>query len=57
MVYKVFDKKSASLDKSTGSGAGPEPIYQLTNELHKHIIELFLFKTKEELLLLMHFKK
>ena len=37
MVYKFFDKKSASLtDKSvTGSGIANEPNYQLANELQK----------------------
>ena len=38
MVYKFFDKKSASLDKSKRSGIINEPNYQLTNELHKPII-------------------
>ena len=38
MVYKFFDKKSASLDKSKGSGIINEPNYQLANELHKPII-------------------
>ena len=32
MVYKSFDKKSS------GSGVGAEPSYQLANELHKQII-------------------
>ena len=42
MVYKFFDKKSASLDKSKGSGvATNEPNYQLANELHKPIIIKF----------------
>ena len=40
MVYKFFDKKSTSLDKSKGSGI-IEPNYQLTNELHKPIIRKF----------------
>ena len=31
MVYKFFDKKSASLNKSSGSGIVNEPNYQLTN--------------------------
>ena len=35
MVYKFFDKKSASLNKSSGSGIANEPNYQLSNELHK----------------------
>ena len=46
MVYKFFDKKSASLDKSTGSGVtaplanipATVPNYQLENELHSQII-------------------
>ena len=38
MVYKFFDKKSASLNKSRGSGIINEPNYQLANELHKPII-------------------
>ena len=46
MVYKFFDKKSASLDKSTGSGVtaplanipATVPNYQLENELHSEII-------------------
>ena len=40
-VYKFFDKKSASLDKSKGSGIISEPNYQLANELHKPIIRKF----------------
>ena len=35
MVYKFFDKKSS------GSGVGNEPNYQLAGELHKHIIRKF----------------
>ena len=38
VVYKIFDQKSASLDKSKGSGIINEPNYQLANELHKPII-------------------
>ena len=38
MVYKFFDKTSASLDKSSGSGVANEPSYQLSSELHKQII-------------------
>ena len=38
MVYKFFDKKSASLNKSSGSSVANEPNYQLANELHKPII-------------------
>ena len=41
MVYKLFDKKSASLNKSSGSGNVNEPNYQLANELHKPIIRKF----------------
>ena len=40
MVHKFFDKKSASLDKSKGSGIN-EPNYQLANELHKPLIRKF----------------
>ena len=35
MVYKLFDKKSASLNKSSGSGIVNEPNYQLGDERHK----------------------
>ena len=38
MVYKFFDKKSASLNKSSGSGIVNEPNYQPANELHKPIV-------------------
>ena len=38
MVYKFFDKKSAQLNKSSGSGIINEPNYQLAYELHKPII-------------------
>ena len=48
MIYKFFDKKSASLKKKSGllnkfSGSGAnksanEPKYKLANELHKPII-------------------
>ena len=41
MVYKFFDKKSASLNKSKGSGISNEPNYQLANELHKTFIKKF----------------
>ena len=49
MVYKLFDKKSASLSKSSGSGivdslankSANEPNYQLASELHKPIIRKF----------------
>ena len=43
MVYKFFNKKSASLNKSKGSGiankCASEPNYQLADELHKPIIK------------------
>ena len=35
MVYKFFDKKSR------GSDVAPEETYQLTNELHQHILRKF----------------
>ena len=38
MVDKFFDKKSASLNKSSGTGIANELNYQLANELHKPII-------------------
>ena len=41
MVYKIFDKKSASFNKSSASGIVNEPNYQLANELHKPIITKF----------------
>ena len=41
MVCKFFDKKSPSLNKSSGNGIANEPNYQLTNELHKPIITKF----------------
>ena len=41
MVDKFFDKKSASLNKSSESGIANEPNYQLANELHKLIIKKF----------------
>ena len=37
----IFDKKSALLDKSKGTGIINEPYYQLANELHKPIIRNF----------------
>ena len=40
-VYKIFDKKSALLNKSSGSGIVNEPNYQVANELHKPIIGKF----------------
>ena len=44
MVYKFFDQKSVSLNKSSRSGIVTEPNYQLANELHK----LFIRKLKKE---------
>ena len=41
VVYKFFDKKSASLNKSSGSGIVNDPNYQLANDLHKPIIRKF----------------
>ena len=41
MVNKFFDKKSASLNKSSESGIANEPNYQLANEFHKPIIKKF----------------
>ena len=41
LVYKFFNKNSASLNKSSGSGIVNEPSYQLANELHKPIIRKF----------------
>ena len=38
MVYKFFDKKSASLNKSKGSGIVNETNYQLANELSKYFL-------------------
>ena len=52
MVYKFFDKKSASFNKSSGSGIANEPNYQLTNELHKPVLRKF--KKKENCI---HFLK
>ena len=39
MVYKFFDKKSASLDKSKESGFINKPNYQLANELRNQLLE------------------
>ena len=39
--FTIFDKNSASLNKSSGSGIANEPNYQLANELHKPIIKKF----------------
>ena len=41
IVYKVLIKKSASLNKSRGSGIVNKPNYQLANEVHKSIIRKF----------------
>ena len=41
MFYKIFDKTSASLNKSSGSGIVNNPNYQLANKLHKPIIRKF----------------
>ena len=41
MVYNFFDKKFASLNKSSGSGIVSEPNNQLANELHKPITRKF----------------
>ena len=41
IVHKFFDKKSASLNKYSGSGIVNEPNWQLANELHKSIIWKF----------------
>ena len=41
MVYKFFDKKSASLNKFSGRSIVNEPNYKLANELHEPIIRKF----------------
>ena len=41
MVYKFFDKKPASFNKSSGRGIANEPNYQRANELHKPIVGKF----------------
>ena len=41
MAYNFFDKKSTSLNKSSGSGVATEPNYQLASELHRQIIHKF----------------
>ena len=38
-VYKLFDKKSALLNKSSGSGIVNEPNDQLANKLHEPIVK------------------
>ena len=50
MVYKFFDKKFVSLNKSSGSEIANEPNYQLANELHKAIIRKFLKRKVNHLL-------
>ena len=40
-VHMFFDKKSVSLNKSSGSGIANEPSYQVANEFHKSIIRKF----------------
>ena len=42
VVYNFFDKKSALLNKYSGSGTINKPDYQLANELHKPIIKKFI---------------
>ena len=37
VVYKFFDKKSASVVKSSGSGVDVEPNYQLASQLHRQV--------------------
>ena len=46
MVYKLFDKKSTSLNKSRGSGIVNKQNYQLANELHR--IDQLLKNSKKE---------
>ena len=46
MVYKLFDKKSASLNKSRGSGIVNKQNYQLANKLHR--IDQLLKNSKKE---------
>ena len=41
MIYNFFDKKSASLNKSSGSSIVNEPNYQLTNEFDRPIVRKF----------------
>ena len=41
MVYKFFDEKCASLNKSSRSGVYAEPNYQLASELHKQAFRKF----------------
>ena len=39
MIYKFFDKKSASLNNFSGSGIVSESNYQLSNELPNQLLE------------------
>ena len=48
MVYKFFDEKSASCNKSRRSGVYAEPNYQLASELHKQASREFK-RRKDEL--------
>ena len=41
IVYKFFDKKSASFNKSKGSVISNKPNYHLANELHKPTVNKF----------------
>ena len=41
VVYEFFDKKSALVNNSSGSGIANEPNYQLANELNKAITRKF----------------
>ena len=41
MVYKLFDRKSGSLNKSSGGGISNESNHQLANEFHKPVIRKF----------------
>ena len=41
MVYKFFDKKPSSLNKSSGSGIANEPNYQLQMSFINQLLENF----------------
>ena len=41
MVFKFFDRKSTSLNKSSGSGVSNEPNYKPPSERHEQIIKKF----------------
>ena len=41
IVYKLFDKKSTWINKTSRGGIVNEPNHQLVNELHKPIIRKF----------------